>query len=256
MTRRPYVAGNWKMNLTAPEALRLASEVVRKTGRHRSVDVGIIPSYPYVMGIAQRLEGSATKLGVQDIDASGFGARTGAVNAVQAESAGAVLTLVGHSERRALFGDDDAACRAKVEAALSAGLEVMLCVGETEMQRDQNQTQAVIEAQLSGGLMGVSDEHWSRISIAYEPVWAIGTGRTATPNQAQQAHAWARDWLGQRASKRVADDMRILYGGSVKPANAAELLAREGIDGALVGGASLEADSFAAIVAAAANSRS
>ena len=104
--------------------------------------------------------------------------------------------------------------------------------------------------------MGVSDEHWSRISIAYEPVWAIGTGRTATPDQAQQAHAWARDWLGQRASKRVADDMRILYGGSVKPANAAELLAREGIDGALVGGASLEADSFAAIVAAAANSRS
>ena len=242
MTRRPYVAGNWKMNLTAPEALRLASEVVRKTGRHRSVDVGIIPSYPYVMGIAQRLEGSATKLGVQDIDASGFGARTGAVNAVQAESAGAVLTLVGHSERRAIFGDDDAACRAKVEAALSAGLEVMLCVGETEMQRDQHQTQAVIEAQLSGGLMGVSDEHWSRISIAYEPVWAIGTGKTATTEDAQSMHASIRDVLAEMGAP--ANDMSVLYGGSVKADNAAALFAEPDVDGALVGGASLKAEEF------------
>jgi triosephosphate isomerase len=132
----------------------------------------------------------------------------------------------------------------------------MLCIGETEMQRDQNQTQSVIERQLAGGLEGVSEDQWERLSLAYEPVWAIGTGRTATPDQAEQAHAWTRSWVEQRASKRVAAAVRILYGGSVKPANAAELLAREGIDGALVGGASLEADSFAAIVAAAANSRS
>lgn len=256
MTRRPYVAGNWKMNLSASDAVRLASDVVRKTGRHRSVDIGIIPSFPYLMGIAPRLEGSSLKLGAQDLDAHGFGARTSGVNAVQLKSAGAIFTLVGHSERRAIFGDDNAACNAKVHAALDEGLEVMLCIGETEMQRDQNQTQQVIENQLEGGLKGVSDDQWERLTLAYEPVWAIGTGRTATPDQAEQAHAWVRQWVEHRASKRVADAMRILYGGSVKPANASELLARVGIDGALVGGASLEANSFSAIVAAAADSRS
>ena len=256
MTRRPYVAGNWKMNLSASDAVRLASDVVRKTGRHRSVDIGIIPSFPYLMGIAPRLEGSSLKLGAQDLDAHGFGARTSGVNAVQLKSAGAIFTLVGHSERRAIFGDDNAACNAKVHAALDEGLEVMLCIGETEMQRDQNQTQQVIENQLEGCLKGVSDDQWERLTLAYEPVWAIGTGRTATPDQAEQAHAWVRQWVEHRASKRVADAMRILYGGSVKPANAAELLARAGIDGALVGGASLEANSFSAIVAAAADSRS
>ena len=256
MTRRPYVAGNWKMNLEASDAVRLASDIVRKTGRHRSVDIGIIPSFPYLMGIAPRLDGSPLKLGAQDLDAHTFGARTSGVNAAQLKSAGAVFTLVGHSERRAIFGDEDAVCNAKVHAALDSGLEVMLCIGETEMQRDQNQTQQVIESQLAGGLKGVSEEQWDQITLAYEPVWAIGTGRTASPDQAEQAHAWVRAWMEQRASKRVADAMRILYGGSVKPANAAELLAREGIDGALVGGASLEADSFAAIAAAAVNSRS
>ena len=256
MTRRPYVAGNWKMNLLASDAVRLASDIVRKTGRHRSVDIGIIPSFPYLMGIAPRLEGSSLKLGAQDLEANEFGARTSGVNAVQLKSAGAVFTLVGHSERRAVFGDDDTACNAKVHAALNAGLEVMLCIGETEIQRDQNQTQQVLENQLAGGLNGVSDDQWEHLTLAYEPVWAIGTGRTATPDQAEQAHAWVRAWVEHRASKRVADAIRILYGGSVKPANAAELLARKGIDGALVGGASLEADSFSAIVTAAANSRS
>ncbi len=256
MSRRPFVAGNWKMNLSASEALRLASDVMHKTARHRSVDVGIVPSYPYLMSIAQRLEGSALKLGAQDVDAMGFGARTGAVNAVQAHSAGACFTLVGHSERRAIFGDTDADCSAKLSAALEAGLDVMLCIGEREGERDQGATKTVLEGQLAGGLETVDDAAWSRVSLAYEPVWAIGTGRTATPDQAEQAHAWVRAWVEARASKRVAADMRILYGGSVKPANASDLLAREGIDGALVGGASLDAASFAAIVAAAADSRS
>ena len=256
MSKRFYVAGNWKMNLSAADALRLASEVVRTTARHRGVDVGIIPSFAYLMGIAPRLEGSSLKLGAQDVDAQSFGARTSAVNAEQARSAGAVFTLVGHSERRSIFGDSDKDCSAKLRAALDAGLDVMLCIGETENERDQGQTQAVVERQLAGGLETVGDEEWARMSLAYEPVWAIGTGRTATPDQAEQAHVWVRDWLEGRASKRVAADMRILYGGSVKPANASELLAREGIDGALVGGASLDAASFAAIVAAAASSRS
>jgi triosephosphate isomerase len=256
MSRRPYVAGNWKMNLDAPAALKLASEVVRTTARHHGVDVGIIPSFPFLMGVASRLEGSTLKLGTQDVDAEGFGARTSAVNPVQASSAGAVFTLVGHSERRAIFGDSDALCAAKVRSALDAGLEVMLCVGETEMQRDQNATQDVLQQQLQGGLAEVVDSEWGRVSLAYEPVWAIGTGRTATPDQAEQAHGWVRAWLSSRASESVAAGMRILYGGSVKPANALDLLARVGIDGALVGGASLDASSFAAIVSAAASSRS
>lgn len=255
MNKRPYVAGNWKMNLLAVDAQRLASEVMRMTARHRGVDVGIVPSAAFLMGIAPRLEGSSLKLGAQDVDAQGFGARTGAINAAQAHSAGACFTLVGHSERRAVFGDSDELCSAKLRAALDAGLEVMLCIGESEAERDQGKTQNVVETQLSGALASVQESEWSQISLAYEPVWAIGTGRTASPDQAEQAHLWVRDWLAQRASKSIAAGMRILYGGSVKPANASELLAREGIDGALVGGASLDAASFAAIVAAAANSR-
>ena len=243
------------MNLLAPEALRLASEVSRKTARHRNVSVAIIPSTAYIMGIAPRLEGSHVQLGAQDVDANGFGARTAAVNAAQVLSAGASFTLVGHSERRAIFGDSDETCAAKVEAGLQAGLEVMFCVGETEADRDAGETQAVLERQLAVGLSRVPEDKWDRLTIAYEPVWAIGTGRTASPEQAEQAHGWVRDWLAQRAPKSVAASMRILYGGSVKPANAAELLARPGIDGALVGGASLDAESFSAIVAAAANTR-
>jgi triosephosphate isomerase len=243
------------MNLLAVDAQRLASEVMRMTARHRGVDVGIVPSAAFLMGIAPRLEGSSLKLGAQDVDAKGFGARTGAINAAQAQSAGARFTLVGHSERRAIFGDSDELCGTKLRAALDAGLEVMLCIGESEAERDQGKTQSVVETQLAGGLASVQESEWSQISLAYEPVWAIGTGRTASPDQAQQAHLWVRDWLAQRASKSIAAGMRILYGGSVKPANASELLAREGIDGALVGGASLDAASFAAIVAAAASSR-
>lgn len=255
MSRRPYVAGNWKLNLTAAEATRLAGEVVRMTSRHRQVDVGIIPSFPYLVPAAQKLAESRILLGGQDLEPVDFGAFTGAVNGAQLASCGAQFVLVGHSERRHVFGDDDARVAAKLESALAAGLDVMLCIGETEAERDGEETQVVIERQLSTATWNLDASDWSRLTVAYEPVWAIGTGRTASPGQAQQAHRWCREWVQEHVSETVAGALRILYGGSVKPANAAELMAREGVDGALVGGASLQADSFAAIVNAAAGDR-
>ena len=256
MSRRPFVAGNWKMNLDAATALQLTQEVVRMTSRHRAVDVGIIPSHLYVAAARQKLDGTRLRLGAQDLHAAESGAFTGAVRGPQLASCGVDFVLVGHSERRHVFGDEEPAVAAKLEAGLAAGLDVMLCIGETETQRDAGETQAILEQQLSTATWNLSGGDWARLTVAYEPVWAIGTGRTATPEQAEQAHRWTRRWVQNHVSETVAAALRILYGGSVKPANAAELMAREGVDGALVGGASLQADSFAAIVAAAAGDRS
>jgi len=256
MSRRPFVAGNWKMNLEAASALQLTQEVVRMTSRHRMVDVGIVPSHPFLAAAAQKLEGTRIQLGAQDLHPEDGGAYTGAVSGRQLRSCGVGFVLAGHSERRHVFGDDEAQVAAKVEAGLRVGLDVMLCIGETEAQRDAGETQAVLEQQLYSATWKLQGEDWSRLTVAYEPVWAIGTGRTASPEQAEQAHAWARKWVQNHVSETVAGALRILYGGSVKPANAAELMAREGVDGALVGGASLTADSFAAIVSAAAGERS
>ena len=256
MNRRPFVAGNWKMNLQASTALQLTQEVVRTTGRHRAVDVGIIPSHPFLAAAGHKLEGTRLQLGAQDLHSEDGGAFTGAVSGPQLRSCGVRFVLVGHSERRHVFGDDERIVAAKVEAGLRAGLDVMLCLGETEAERDTGETQGILEQQLSSATWKLQGEDWSRLTLAYEPVWAIGTGRTASPEQAEQAHAWARNWVQNHVSETVAGALRILYGGSVKPANAAELMAREGVDGALVGGASLKADSFAAIVSAAAGERS
>lgn len=256
MNRRPFVAGNWKMNLQASTALQLTQEVVRTTGRYRAVDVGIIPSHPFLAAAGHKLEGTRLQLGAQDLHSEDGGAFTGAVSGPQLRSCGVRFVLVGHSERRHVFGDDERIVAAKVEAGLRAGLDVMLCLGETEAERDAGETQGILEQQLSSATWKLQGEDWSRLTLAYEPVWAIGTGRTASPEQAEQAHAWARNWVQNHVSETVAGALRILYGGSVKPANAAELMAREGVDGALVGGASLKADSFAAIVSAAAGERS
>jgi triosephosphate isomerase (TIM) len=252
MARRPYIAGNWKMNLSAPEALRLASEVVRTTARFHSVDFAVFPSSAYLMGVAAKLDDTRVLLGAQDLQPGEFGAFTGANSGVQLASVGVGVALIGHSERRHVFGDTDADASAKLRAALDAGLDVMLCIGELEGERDAGTTQVVVEEQVRAGLSTVRADEWGRVSLAYEPVWAIGTGRTATPAQAQEVHAWIRSGLAERRGSAVADAMRILYGGSVKPANAAELLARADIDGCLVGGASLKVESFQGIAAAAA----
>jgi triosephosphate isomerase len=246
--RRLFIAGNWKMNLLMPEAIELADELKRRIGRIRNVDMAIVPSHLYLAVIAKRLAGERIEVGGQDLLPGEFGARTGAVSGPQLVSAGASFVLIGHSERRHVFGDSNAFVAEKLRAALDSGLDAILCIGETLEQRQSDQTFAVCEEQLASALDGITIEQMSRITVAYEPVWAIGTGQTATPAEAQEVHRYCREWILDKFGSEVAESLRIQYGGSVKPANAIELLSQPDIDGALVGGASLNAESFAAIV--------
>ena len=247
-SRRLYIAGNWKMNLLLSEAIELADELKRRIGRIRHVDIGVAPSFPYLAAIAKRLEGERITVGAQDLLPGDFGAKTGAVSVPQLASAGASFVLVGHSERRHVFGESNLVVAEKLQAVLDNGLDAILCIGETLDQRQSKETFAVCEEQLQSALEGISNEQMSRITVAYEPVWAIGTGQTASPAQAQEVHRFCREWIQDKFGSEVAQLVRIQYGGSVNPANAAELLSQPDIDGALVGGASLKAESFAAIV--------
>lgn len=247
-SRRIYVAGNWKMNMTHSEAIALADGLKRRVGRVRNVDMAVAPSFPYLASVAQRLQGERVHVGAQDIQPGTYGAMTGAVSGPQIKSVGATFVLVGHSERRHVFGDSDALVKDKLAATLEHELDAILCIGETLEQRQANDTFAVCEKQLSSALSGMGDDALKRITVAYEPVWAIGTGHTATPAQAQEVHRFCREWISDQFGSDSANLLRIQYGGSVKPANASELLAQPDIDGALVGGASLDADSFAAII--------
>ncbi len=246
--RRPYLCGNWKMHLGLDEALALADAVKRRVGRLRSVDVGLAPSFPFLAPIAKRLEGERVLVGAQDVHAKTHGAYTGQVSAAQVKSTGATFTLVGHSERRHGLGESDALVAEKTRGALAAGLDVMVCVGETLAERDGGTTFAVCERQVRAALDGLDDTALARITLAYEPVWAIGTGRTASPAQAQEVHRVLRGVLSERFGAPVGATVRILYGGSVKADNARQLLEGPDVDGALVGGASLELEAFLAIV--------
>ena len=246
--RTPFIAGNWKMHTTLDSALELASEVQRLVSQVRTVEVALIPPFPFLAPLAKKLAGTRIALGAQDLHPEPKGAFTGAVSAAMLTSVGCTYAVCGHSERRAIFGDDDATVNRKVKATLGAGLVPIFCVGETKDERQGGQTIARIEAQLTGGLEGIGPEQAGALVIAYEPVWAIGTGLTATPAQAQDVHAFVREWIGRRYGDAIAAGMRIQYGGSVKPDNVDELMACPDIDGALVGGASLDASSFARIV--------
>lgn len=248
--RTRTVAGNWKMHLDREGAVQLARAIRNRARARVDGRVAICPPYPFLDAVVRATEGSAVLVGAQDVDPEPSGARTGAVSAEMVRSVGATFTLVGHSERRALFGDDDAIVGAKLRAARRAGLDVTLCCGETLAEREAHRTLEVVRDQLAGALDGVGASEMAHVTIAYEPVWAIGTGRVATPAQAQEVHAAIRAWLSERFDAGVAAAALIQYGGSVKPANAAELLACPDIDGALVGGASLDADAFIAIVRA------
>lgn len=250
--RRSYVAGNWKMNLDRGGALELAGAVASGSGGFEGVDVGIFPSFVHLAEIADRLAGSRVVLGAQDGYPGEYGAFTGEVSVGMLGGLGVGSMLAGHSERRHVIGETDEIVHSKVVAALGAGLECVLCVGETIEQRRAGETDAVNERQVRAGLAGVDASAAGRVVIAYEPVWAIGTGETATPEDAQDAHAKIRGVVGEMLGSGAAGSMRILYGGSMKPANAAELLAQPDVDGGLIGGASLKADSFLEIVSAAA----
>jgi triosephosphate isomerase len=254
--RRPHVGGNWKMNLLGDEAEALVAALTVSLAKIQSVDVAIFPAFTYLAGVGQLLAtaaGSASiRLGAQDCYMQPKGAFTGEVSMAMLQDVGVSIVLAGHSERRHVLGETDVMVNAKVRAALDAGLDVVLCVGETLEQREARQTDSINAAQICYGLAGVADEQMQRVTIAYEPVWAIGTGKTATPQDAQDAHVSIRKMLAGLYGTPVAQTTRIQYGGSVNPGNATQLFAQPDIDGGLIGGAALKAEDFAAIVTAAA----
>jgi len=249
--RTPLIAGNWKMHKGRGEAFDFASEIAGAVGGLDAVDIAICPSFTAIDVVADLLGPLGVGIWGQTMHEAEQGAFTGEVSAAMLADSGANGVLLGHSERRALFGETDDALARKVPAALAAGLDPVLCVGETEQERDAGATSERLRAQLAGALDQLDAARALQLTIAYEPVWAIGTGRTATPVQAQEAHADVRAWLDERFGPDVAQTIRILYGGSVKPENAAELLRCPNVDGALVGGASLDAAAFGAIAKAA-----
>ncbi len=251
MPRRPFIAGNWKMNLGPVDADRLLLALKPLLVDQTAVDVAVGPPYLSIPAAVSRLKHSGIQVAGQDLHPEVKGAFTSAISGEMLRQAGCTYVFVGHSERRNLFGDDDALVNRKIHAAFRAGLLPILCIGESLAQRQSGQVESVIDAQLSLGLAGLAADQIAAITLAYEPIWAIGTGLTATPDQAQEVHAFIRSWLRARFPAYVPDQIRIQYGGSVKPHNAAELLAQPDIDGALVGGAALNVDAFNAIVAAA-----
>ena len=251
MTRRKIIAGNWKMNTRRSDAVQLAKKIVAAVGDKSPVEVALCPPAVYLSAIAEAVAGTPVELGAQNLYAAGDGAYTGEVNAGMLTDVGCRMVILGHSERRQLMGETDACVSKKLHAALAGNLLPIVCVGETLEQRESDETEQVIETQIRGSLAGLDKVQAAGIVIAYEPVWAIGTGKTASPEQAEAVHAFIRSLLGKMFSTDIAGQMRIQYGGSVKPNNAAELLGQPNIDGALVGGASLNADDFLAIIEAA-----
>jgi triosephosphate isomerase len=248
--RTKFVAGNWKMYTDSATAQRLAEEVVLGLGDEKRVRVALCPPFPYLRLVAAALRDSPVMLGAQNCYPAPEGAFTGEVSPAMLVDVGCRWVILGHSERRHKLHEDDAFINLKVHAALAAGLGVILCVGETQQERQAGHTESVLERQLTGGLAGLETIAPASLVLAYEPFWAIGTGQNATPEQAQQAHAFLRGRLRDRFGA-VADEVIIQYGGSVKPENAATLLHEPDVDGGLIGGASLKADSFLAIVRAA-----
>jgi triosephosphate isomerase len=249
--RKKFVAGNWKMFTNAATARRLAADVVRGLGNENRVSVAVCPPFPYLPVVSESLQGSGVALGAQNCYHEKEGAFTGEVSPAMLVDVGCRYVILGHSERRHKLGETDAFINRKVHAALGAGLEVILCLGETLEERQSNRTEAVLETQLTGSLAGIDAASLRRVVLAYEPVWAIGTGQNATPEQAQQAHAFLRGQICTRFGEESASALPIQYGGSVKPDNAAILFHQPDVDGGLIGGASLNADHFLAIVRAA-----
>lgn len=247
--RKPIIAGNWKMFKTIAESSATAAELKPLVAHTNYCEIAVAPVFTSLRFVADRLEGSNIQVASQDIAAERKqGAYTGEVSGEMLRDAGCSLSIVGHSERRQYYGETDETVNRKVRAALEAGLRPIICVGETLAERDAGCEQEVAERQINAALGELTAGDLDRIIVAYEPVWAIGTGRTATPQQAQSMHAFLRGVIAETFGEGAAQGMRILYGGSVKPENIGELMREGDIDGALVGGASLDAGSFARIV--------
>lgn len=245
--RRPFMAGNWKMHKGIADATALASELVTSTNNMTDIDIAVAPPFSSLAAARQALAGSQIGLAAQNMHWENEGAYTGEVSPVMVKDAGCKYAILGHSERRQYFGETDKNVNRKTLAAMSHKLTPIVCVGETEEERDRGVTFVVVDRQINGALADVASSQLPEIVIAYEPVWAIGTGRTATPAQAQEVHQAIRSRLGALFGTDEAQEVRILYGGSVKPNNVDELMAEVDIDGALVGGASLDAASFTRI---------
>ncbi len=256
MARNKLVVGNWKMNLNLAGARELASALasalppILEKGKG-SVEAAACPAFVHLPVVSQTLTGTPISWGGQNVYHQPDGAFTGEISTAMLTDLGCRFAILGHSERRLVLGESDVEVNHKLKAALAAGLIPIVCVGETLEQRENGETWKVIESQLVGSLEGLNEAQAAHLVLAYEPVWAIGTGKNATPSQAQEVHADLRKWLSSRYNSGLAGAVRILYGGSVKPDNARDLMSQSDIDGALVGGASLKADSFSAIVAAA-----
>jgi triosephosphate isomerase len=249
--RELFVAGNWKMNLDGQRSIELAGALKQEFGNLEDVRLAVCPPFVYLRAVVDVLAGSAIGVGAQNMYTEAEGAYTGEVAGPMLLDVGCRYVILGHSERRHVIGEQDEFINAKVLKALEFGLEPIVCLGEKLEQREAGETEAVVSTQLRAGLEGVAAEQMARVTIAYEPVWAIGTGRTATPEQAEEVHQMLRSLLAGMYSAELAQDAIIQYGGSVKPENAAELMGMPDVDGALVGGASLKADAFGGIIRAA-----
>lgn len=248
MSRTPFVCGNWKMHKTGPEAAALVAELVAGLGEVAGrVEVAVAPPFTALAAAVQAAAGSPVEVAAQDVHWEPKGAFTGEISAPMLAAAGCRYGIVGHSERRQLFGETDETVRRKAGALLAAGIRPIVCVGETLAEREAGRTLEVVDRQVRQGLAGLGAEPLAALTIAYEPVWAIGTGRTATPAIAQEVHAFVRARLAERFGS-AAQVIRVLYGGSVKPENVDDLMAQQDLDGALVGGASLDPEAFARIV--------
>ena len=247
--RKKIIAANWKMNMTVAEAKSFLETFLLEIGEERRADIVIVPPFTALASVSEILSKQSTvKVGAQNMHWEKGGAFTGEISAAMIREFFTRYVVLGHSERRTLFGETDETVNRKTKAALTATLIPIVCIGETLAERDGNLVEKVLETQLRGSLAGLSAEELSDVVIAYEPVWAIGTGRTASPEQAQEAHAFIRKTLAAMSDSATADKIRIQYGGSVKPGNTAELMAQPDIDGALVGGAALDPRGFAEIV--------
>ncbi len=245
--RIPVIAGNWKLFKTLAESVALVNELKPLVANSQGVEIVVAPVFTALSRVSDAIKGSNIRVAAQDCYWEEEGAFTGEVAPGLLKDAGCSHVIIGHSERRQYFGETDLTVNKKTRAAIAAGLNAIVCVGETLAERESEQTFSVIDSQISGSLAGLATEDFSRVVIAYEPVWAIGTGKTASDAQAQEVHVFIRQLISRQFGQSVADAVRILYGGSVKPDNVKGLMAQPDIDGALVGGASLKAESFAAI---------
>ncbi|MBP3302306.1 MAG: triose-phosphate isomerase [Opitutales bacterium] len=247
MSRKILIAGNWKMNKTATEAVELAKPIIDAVANQNDIDVLMCPTFTSIPAVSALVGNSTAKIGAQNVSDKASGAYTGEISAAMLRDLQVSYVILGHSERRSYYGETDAFINKKVLACLESNLKPVLCVGETLEEREAGKVEEVIKTQLVGGLADVPADKAESIVIAYEPVWAIGTGKTATPEQAQEVHAFIRKTLTEILGT-VSANIRILYGGSMKPSNADELLAKPDIDGGLIGGAALVANDFLALV--------